>query len=378
MNKYDDIQQECRELIDRIPPGGTVPSVRQLMKRFGVSQLVVTSLLREMKESGVIVSQIGRGTFKAVTVEERRSASSARGVVSLLLPDAQSSFTAAIFTEFSRYFTSAGYTLKPHYHNYGIERVTPEMLPVGSDALIVYWHWEFDLSTWEHLSKLECPVVLINSNPQGLGINAVSTDNSLGGAMAAAHFLNNGHRKIAMMLAQPQLGSTVDRREGFAKYLMVNGINPQIIDCGTRAGESSSARSYEEMMRLGRSGAFDCTALFCDSDLGALGVMRACHELGISIPDDLCIIGFDNIPECGFLHPALSSIDQRLGEWAVAAEKIIRECRAEARFSRRGHQELIVPELILRESTRSSRAQEVTSQWRRMENIPLEKIAAAP
>ena len=375
MEKYADIRQECRELIDRIPPGGTVPSVRQLMKRFGVSQLVITQLLQEMKERGIIISQVGRGTFKAAA-DGRRNAS--RGMVSLLLPDAQSSFTAAIFTEFSRYFSSAGYTLKPHYHNYGIERVTPEMLPAESDALIVYWHWEFDLGTWEHLAKLEYPVVLINSTPQGLGINAVSTDNSLGGAMAAAHFLNNGHKKIAMMLAQPQLGSTIDRREGFVKYLMVNGVQPMIIDCNTRPGESSSARSYEEMIRLGREGAFDYTALFCDSDLGALGVMRACHELGISIPDDLCIIGFDNIPECSFLHPALSSIDQRLGEWAVAAEKIIRECRAESKANRRGHQALIVPELVLRESTRAARAQEVAGQWRHMEGIPLENIAVAP
>ena len=243
MDKYDNIIKECRDLVESLPAGATVPSVRRLMKRFGVSQLVITQAMNEMKKAGLIVSQVGRGTFKA-PADNRENCPN--GVVSLLLPDWQSSFTAAILTEFARHFTASGYTLKPCYHNYGIERVTPEMLPAESDALIVYWHWDFDLNTWEHLARLDYPVVLINSAPQGLGINAVSTDNELGGAMAAGHFLNNGHTKIGMMLTQPQLDSTVSRRNGFAKYLMVNGITPLIIDCNTRPGEQSSARAYEK------------------------------------------------------------------------------------------------------------------------------------
>ena len=373
MDKYDNIIKECRDLVESLPPGATVPSVRRLMKRCGVSQLVITQAMNEMKKAGLIVSQVGRGTFKA-PADNRENCPN--GVVSLLLPDWQSSFTAAILTEFARHFTASGYTLKPCYHNYGIERVTPEMLPAESDALIVYWHWDFDLNTWEHLARLDYPVVLINSAPQGLGINAVSTDNELGGAMAAGHFLNNGHTKIGMMLTQPQLDSTVSRRNGFAKYLMVNGITPLIIDCNTRPGEQSSAHAYEKMMQLGRSGTFDCTALFCDSDLGALGVMRACHELELSVPNDLCIIGFDNIPECGFFHPALSSIDQNLGEWAVAAEKIIHACRNDPQVRRTGRQTLIAPSLVLRESTRRSAAGETVIPWKRPEGFPHGNIAA--
>ena len=178
------------------------------------------------------------------------------------------------------------------------------------------------------------------------------------------------------MLTQPQLDSTVSRRNGFAKYLMVNGITPLIIDCNTRPGEQSSARAYEKMMQLGRSGTFDCTALFCDSDLGALGVMRACHELELSVPNDLCIIGFDNIPECGFFHPALSSIDQNLGEWAVAAEKIIHACRNDPQVRRTGRQTLITPSLVLRESTRRSAAGETVIPWKRPEGFPHGNIAA--
>jgi DNA-binding GntR family transcriptional regulator len=93
MDKYDNIIKECRDLVESLPAGATVPSVRRLMKRFGVSQLVITQAMNEMKKAGLIVSQVGRGTFKA-PADNRENCPN--GVVSLLLPDWQSSFTAAI------------------------------------------------------------------------------------------------------------------------------------------------------------------------------------------------------------------------------------------------------------------------------------------
>ena len=53
MDKYDNIIKECRDLVESLPPGATVPSVRRLMKRFGVSQLVITQAMNEMKKAGI-------------------------------------------------------------------------------------------------------------------------------------------------------------------------------------------------------------------------------------------------------------------------------------------------------------------------------------
>jgi len=197
------------------------------------------------------------------------------------------------------------------------------------------------------LSGVKIPVVCIDTIPQTT-LDGVGADNEFGGAMAADWFIKNGHQKCAIMLSLPHTNNPILRRRGFERQLYFGGAEMECMDCNTQPGENSTTLAYETMVNYIKRHGLTFSAIFCDTDLGGLGVLKACLDLGISVPDELSVIGFDNVPEGEYFHPAISSIDQKLSEWAVAAEEII-----QARISgdkRSCFHTYIRPELILRKS----------------------------
>lgn len=174
----------------------------------------------------------------------------------------------------------------------------------------------------------------------------VSSDNEQGGFDATRHLLQSGRRRIAFIgTAEPGYPEFLDRWQGFCRALRAAGMEPDDeLRADAEPSEESGRAAVAELLR--REVAFD--AIFAASDVTAIGAMHALQNLGRAIPDDVAIVGFDDIPAASLSSPPLSTVTQdarRAGEALVDA--LIEAIEAGSATSR-----LLPVRLTVRESTR--------------------------
>jgi LacI family transcriptional regulator len=171
----------------------------------------------------------------------------------------------------------------------------------------------------EALAESKLPFVTIGRHPLNDNINYVDVDNRSGGREATLHLLRLGHRRVATITGPINLVAGSERFEGYLDALRERGIprnNDLIVE-----GDFTDAGGHLAMQRLL---AQKTDAVFVASDAMALGAMRAVQEAGFRVPEDVAIVGFDDLSIAVRAVPPLTTIRQpikRLG--AVAAETLI-------------------------------------------------------
>ena len=161
------------------------------------------------------------------------------------------------------------------------------------------------------------PVVAVDPHVGGSPIPTVSSQNLEGARAATRHLIELGHRRIGFLAGRPDLESARRREAGYREALAEAGIDfdPHLVRVGGFTEESSKVPAEELLSLPDRP-----TAVFAANDLSAIQMLRTATELGLTVPDDLSIVGFDNIPESALTDPPLTTVDQSiqaLGEEAV-------------------------------------------------------------
>lgn len=153
------------------------------------------------------------------------------------------------------------------------------------------------------------PVVAIDPHTGPSGLPSVDSDNLAGAEAAVEHLLGLGHRRIGFLGGRADLESGRLREEGYRRTIAAAGlpIDPSLMRNGGFRMETSDAPARELLNRDDRP-----TALFAANDLMAIQTMHVAYSLGLRIPEDLSVIGFDNIPESALATPALTTIAQPL------------------------------------------------------------------
>ena len=145
----------------------------------------------------------------------------------------------------------------------------------------------------------------------------VDVENEQGAYLAVNHLIEQGRRRIAFIPGQKFLPSNQDRENGYFRALNEAGlpINSALIG---PPGDFTREGGYESMKYLLRQ---DLDAVMCASDMMALGALEAVNEAGLCIPDDIALVGFDNIPEAAKVNPPLTTIYQNIELLGEAAAK---------------------------------------------------------
>lgn len=198
----------------------------------------------------------------------------------------------------------------------------------------------------EHIMKLAeegLPIVVINRILDHPKISFVSTDMEKGGYLGTMHLLKLGHSKIAFINGPRHSEASQKRLEGYKKALKEGEItyNPEIVSFNLPTAESG----YKEAIKL-LCTKEPPTAIFTYNDLMAFGVLKAAKELGIRIPEELSVIGFDDIFFSSFTDPPLTTIKQFKDELGRRAVELLFKLM-------KGEREdlMIEPELIIRNTT---------------------------
>lgn len=164
------------------------------------------------------------------------------------------------------------------------------------------------------------PVVAVDPHTGPLGIPSVDSDNLAGAVMATEYLLGLGHRRIALLGGRPDLESARLRERGFRDAMKAVGVpvDESLVCNGGYRPETAEGPARQLLSR-----ADPPTAVFATNDLSAIRTMEVAHELGLRVPDDLSVIGFDNVPESALSTPPLTTINQPLHDIGATALNLL-------------------------------------------------------
>ncbi len=332
-------------------------SIREVAKRAGVSLGTVSNVLNRPE---VVAQETRRRVLQAIDEIGFVRNGSARQLragrsqhIGLVVLDVANPFFTEVARGVEDLANQAGYVVilcnsddsvakENHYLHVLEEQRTRGILitPVQNDA-----------SYLQRFRQRGIAVVLLDRPSRSKDLCSVAVDDVLGGDLAAMHLIVEGHTRIAFVHGPLIIRQCADRRRGVLRALKFAGLDPQeaLLDITTsaqtiREGEASVERLLNASIKP--------TAVFCGNDLLALGVMRGLIARGISIPDDIALVGYDDVEFASVLSTPLTSIRQPKYELGrAAAELLIDEANNPDTHQ---HQHIMYqPELIVRESSRS-------------------------
>lgn len=206
------------------------------------------------------------------------------------------------------------------------------------------------------------PVVALDVDSWGGEAIVIAIDDAMGGREAARHLYALGHREIAVVLIAEHPDSNVDERAGISARRL-GGIEAGFRDAASASGgtaaelrivasaasEEGGRAAFEELQRDGLP-----TAIIAITDITAIGIMLAARESQVTVPDDVSVIGYDNVPAAAWTDPPLTTIHQPIREKGrLAAERLM-----DVLADRDGHlpSSLLLPtRLVVRASTSKPR-----------------------
>src|ERR1700731_1670756 len=199
--------------------------------------------------------------------------------------------------------------------------------------------------------KVDVPSVAVSGHRDVPGVTNIVLNHGRAACLALQHLTNLGHREMAFIKGQAFSSDTEVRWEAVREAAKKFGINVKDQFVGQLEGESSSPLlGYQVTQRLLACGE-PFTALFTFNDISAIGAVQALREAGRRVPEDVSVVGFDDIQSAAFQNPGLTTVRQPLRQMGViAAETLLRRINA-APHSPYPKSITVEPELIVRAST---------------------------
>ena len=182
-----------------------------------------------------------------------------------------------------------------------------------------------DLSHLKHAASLGIPIVSIDKLPN-IQCHSISFADKEAATKATSYLVESGHEKIAYIKGPESVASAKERLKGFTQCMAERGLEVRsewLVDPGTTEAERHTA-----IYNLLKDKSHRPTAVFCFNDLFAVSVYKAAHELGLSIPKDLSVVGFDDIEIASLLGPPLTTVAMpAYNVGAEAAEMIMTDLK---------------------------------------------------
>lgn len=159
----------------------------------------------------------------------------------------------------------------------------------------------------DHLREVGVPIVLINNQSAGAYTHSVLIDDLHGGELAGRYLLSQGHRQIAYIAGPSWAHASAIRLAGLRRALQAQGLDlPPALVLEGNGRSDGGVMAANEILRRG----LPVSAVFCYNDMTAIGVLSALHRAGRRVPDDLSVIGYDDVAMAAYAVPPLTTIAQ--------------------------------------------------------------------
>ena len=246
-------------------------------------------------------------------------------IVAMLIGDLHNPFYTVALDEFSRRLQAVGkhLLLFNGAEPAAIDDAVRRMLEYQVDGLIITAA-TISMEMTALCVERQIPVLMFNRYVPGFSINSVCCDNVAGGRLAADTLVEAGGRRFAVIYGDSATTTNSDRLEGFTARLGEHGIS----DVPESWGQYTYEGGYQAALTLLKDEARP-DALFCVNDIMALGAIDAARELGLNIPQDLMIVGFDDIADAARASYRLTTIRQPIRRMVDTAMTILATPTAE-------------------------------------------------
>lgn len=327
-------------------------TIYDLARAAGLSPSTVSRALRGHASVSPITAKRVQGIATSLGYRPNAVARSlaihSSNLIAVMLPDIANPFFPSLVREVQLRAQAAGYLI--FLCNTGgdpeVERQTLEMLAshqIGGIIVIGLQGTGYDLAGF-----LRTPIKMVSLDRSSAGVPwaVVQADHRGGAELATRYLLDLGHREIALIAGPPGVLVADDRTQGYRDALSSVGYtpDPRLIESGDFS-EESGYRAATALLTTGRK----FTALFAANDLMALGAMAAIRAQGWHIPQDVSVVGFDNIDLGRFSSPALTTVRQPLADLAqTAVDQLLAAIRQESTTSLTT---LLPVSLVIRESS---------------------------
>ena len=329
-------------------------TLKKLAEHLGLSRTTISMILNDIPEAARFPESTRRRVVESAKKLGYRPNYFARSLgrkrsylIGVIAPDFGNGFEAAVLSGFERRLLNTGYTSFISTHLWSAEllqRHVETLCDRGAEGLL--------LINSTPAESPGIPAVTICTDRSPIWSTRVSIDNSFGIGEAINHLVSLGHREIAFIKGPEGSGDTEERWNAVLATCKTLGlrVNPRLTvqlerldPPGTRHAEEGRIAA-QELLRRGKP----FTALVAFNDVSALGAMTALREGGHKVPEDVSIVGFDDIEFASIAYPPLTTLHQPLQEMgATAAELLLRKLANDEKV-----QSLRVrPELIVRSST---------------------------
>ncbi len=278
----------------------------------------------------------------------RRSKSMSIGVV---VPDMSDGYFTLLMHSVERYLIKANYFyfMASHFRKPEMtEEYVQMLLERAVDGLML-------LDTPVHI-EATVPIVAISAHNPTPGATNIILDHDLAALLALKHLQELGHERIAFMRGPDFISDAHYRWQGItkaAKELDIQ-IHPELVFQLPEL-DQTPVHGYKATKKLLRS-TRDFTAIFCFNDICAFGAIRAIDDVGLRVPEDISIVGFDDISSAAYHQPSLTTVRQPLREMGTRGARILLE-RINHPNKPYPTEVVMEPELIVRESTGPAPAQ---------------------
>ncbi len=334
------------------PPESGPINLKQLSQLLGLSQTTISLVLNDSPAAKSIPQRTRERVFAAARKFHYRPNYFARSLrrsrsmsVGVIAPDlSEGYFTLvmrgveeALLRSHYFYFTANHYwdpELMRQYPRLLMERAVDGFLLLNTPATV----------------QTPLPVVSISAHNKVDGVSDIVLDHNRAAELALGHLHHLGHRKIAFMRGPEIIPDTEHRWAGIleaARRLKI-AVRPEL--CTQLGSDNTSPEfGYQPMQTLLKRSR-DFTAIFCFNDIAAIGAIRAIHDAGLRVPEDISVIGFDDILSAAYQRPSLTTVRQPLREMGNKGTQMLLDLIANSE-SEAIPETVMQPELIVREST---------------------------
>ena len=302
-------------------------TIRDVAKRAGVSTATVSRVLAGI---GNPKAETADAVMVAVEALDYRPSAVARSLrmrrthtFGLIVTDIQNPFFPELVQAADDAARIVGYSIllgsaafdehrAVHYLDLMADRRVDGMIVASSQVSEESWRW---------LADAPVPTVVVNAEPADVPITVISSDNAAGMRMVAEHLIGLGHRRMAYIRAAGGITADQPRIDGFRAACSDAGIPASdIIELQGDAQFDGGERTVTGLLAKGT----DVTAIACHNDITAIGAMRALRAARIRVPQEISIVGCDDIAAASWVVPSLTTVAQQKAEMGrMAVERLL-------------------------------------------------------
>jgi DNA-binding LacI/PurR family transcriptional regulator len=329
-------------------------SIRDVAQRAGVS---IATVSRTVNSIPSVNAELAKRVWRAIEEVGYLPNTQARALVSgrsrmlgLIVSEITNPFFPELVQEFENLAVAQGYEVligSTNYEPARTESLIRRMLQRNVDGVAVMT-FGIEEELVQKLVEREFPLVFVDAGPDLPNIRVLKVDYGEGIRQGVQHLAALGHRRVAFITGPLRLRSAVARRDAFLKSMAELGLTvpqEQIVE-GSHTMEGGMA-CMEKLMALSELP----TAVMCSNDMTAIGVLHALYRTTHSVPEEISVVGFDDIHLAQFMLPPLTTVQMSCTHLAAAAIDGLR-AGIEGDHPRAGTKEWRIPtRLVVRQST---------------------------